>query len=248
MTTIIICSPDSAKFQKTAAMYARFWPRDQLQVFHIPDAKSLAEAYNRAIRAAGGETIIFSHDDIEILSPDLAQRLAAHLARFDIVGVAGTTLMGHPRWLQAGPPYLFGQVAHPIPEGGFMVDIYGAPRRAIGQIQALDGLFLAMKTPVARALMFDEQTFDGFHGYDVDFTFRAYQAGYRLAVACDIQVLHESPGNFDQTWETYARRFIDKHVSRLALLPPKEFNWAWAKVDHKDAVREVMTPLSWDEP
>jgi GT2 family glycosyltransferase len=191
MTTIIICSPDAAKFQKTAEMYSRFWPRDQLQVFHIPDARSLAEAYNRGIRAAGGDTIIFSHDDIEIVSPDLAQRLTVHLCRFDIVGVAGTTLLGHPRWLQAGPPYIFGQVAHTIPEGGYMVDIYGASRRVFGQIQALDGLFLAVKAPIARELMFDEQTFDGFHCYDVDFTFRAYQAGYKLAVACDIQVVHE---------------------------------------------------------
>jgi GT2 family glycosyltransferase len=246
MTTIIICSPDAAKFQKTAAMYARFWPPDQLQVFHIPDARSLAEAYNRGIRAAGGEVIIFSHDDLEILSPDLAQRLGAHLERFDMVGVAGTTLMGHPRWLQAGPPYIFGQVAHTIPEG-YMVDIYGASRRVVGQIQGLDGLFLAIKAPVARAVMFDEQTFDGFHCYDVDFTFRAYQAGYKLAVACDIQVLHDSPGSFDETWEVHARRFIDKHASRLPPLPPKEFNWAWAKVNDKDAIREVMTPVTWEE-
>ncbi len=250
MTSIIICSIDDRKFRQTAEMYSRFWPADQLQIFHVPNARSMAEGYNRGIQAAGGETLIFSHDDVEILTPDLADRLSAHLNRFDMVGVAGTSLLAHPRWVQAGPPFIHGQVAHPIPPesgGGYMVDIYAASRRAFANIQALDGLFLAVRREVARALLFDEATFDGFHLYDLDFSFRAYLAGYRLAVACDVQLLHNSVGQYDQAWEAQALRFIEKHGSRLAPRPVKEFNWGWAKVDQKEAIHEVMTPLFWDD-
>ena len=251
MTSIIICSIDDQKFQRAAEMYGRLWRADQHEVIRIPDARSMAEGYNRGTEMARGESLIFAHDDVEILTPDLADRVIAHLKRFDIVGVAGTSLLGHPRWLQAGPPYIYGQVAHPIAKengGGYMIDIYCASRRTFDDVQSLDGLFLAVRRDVARALRFDEQIFDGFHLYDLDFTFRAYHAGYKLAVACDIQVVHDSVGQYDQMWETHARRFIEKHASRLAPLPVKEFNWAWVKVDQKNAIREVMTPLFWDVP
>jgi len=249
MTTLIICSIDDARFNQTAQMYRRFWPVDQLQILHIKSPRSLAQGYNQGLAVAGGDNIILSHDDIEILSPDLAQRVSTHLSHFDIVGVAGTTLLGHPRWLQAGPPHIFGQVAHPDPEvAGYVVDIYSASCRVVGSIQALDGVFLAMRREVAQAIKFDEATFDGFHLYDLDFTFRAYQAGFKLAVACDIQLLHHSIGNYDDTWKEYGRRFLDKHLSRLSPMPPKNFLWAWAKVSGKDQIREVMTPIVWDEP
>lgn len=247
MTSIIICSIDDQKFNAVAQMYGRFFPPEKLRIVRVVDAKSLADGYNRGLRAAIGEHVIFSHDDIEIISPDLAGRLQDHLSRFDIVGVAGTSLLGHPRWLQAGPPYLHGQVAHPLPEGGYTVDIYGASRRVFGGIQALDGLFMAMRRDVLAKLTFDDATFDGFHVYDVDFTFRAHLAGYKLAVACDIQVLHQSAGQYDKTWEIHARRFLQKHQSALAKMPDKEFCWGWAKVEKKDDIRGVMTPLSWDD-
>ena len=249
MTSIIICSSDDAKYEQAAQMYSRFWLADQFQIFQVRNVRSLAQGYNRGLAAAEGDTLIFSHDDVEILTPDLGERIAHHLRTFDIVGVAGTSRLVQPRWLQAGPPYIHGQVAHPIPTGGYMIDIYSASRRVFSGIQALDGVFLACRRDVARAVQFDEQTFDGFHLYDIDFTFRAYHAGYRLAVACDIQLIHQSVGNFDHTWEMHARRFMEKHICRLApLSSPREFQWAGCKVDDKQTIREVMTPINWDDP
>src|SRR5687767_12327904 len=103
MTSIIICSIDEKKFGRTAAMYGRLWRADEHEVIRIADARSMAEGYNRGMAMARGEALIFVHDDVELLTPDAADRVSAHLKRFDIVGVAGTSLLGHPRWLQAGP-------------------------------------------------------------------------------------------------------------------------------------------------
>jgi hypothetical protein len=41
----------------------------------------------------------------------------------------------------------------------------------------MDGVFLAMRREVALSIGWDFETFDGFHGYDVDFTLRAANAG-----------------------------------------------------------------------
>lgn len=244
--SIIICSIDDAKFNTVAQMYSRLLPTGSFQIARVSDAKSLAQGYNRGIAATTGDYIILSHDDIEFLSPDFAQRLAEHLAHFDLIGIAGTTRLCHPMWIKAGFPHIFGQVAHPHELGGYMVDIYSATRRTVPKIQALDGLFLAMHRRVAAAIPFDEQTFDGFHCYDVDFSFRAHLAGFRLAVACDIPILHYSKGKFDDAWEPFAQRFLAKHIDRLTPVAPNEFLWGWIRAPDKTALLEVMTPISWE--
>jgi len=37
----------------------------------IPDARSLAEGYNRGLRRARGDLLLFSHDDVRIVTPGL---------------------------------------------------------------------------------------------------------------------------------------------------------------------------------
>ena len=86
-------------------------------------------------------------------------------------------------------------------------------------IQALDGLFLAARRSLPRAVGFDQARFDGFHLYDLDFSFSAYLAGYRLAVCNDITIAHHSHGRYDRDWRKYANLFLAKHGARLAKSP-----------------------------
>jgi GT2 family glycosyltransferase len=245
MTSIIIASIDEAKFQSTAAMYRSLFPNGSAEIIRIEDARSLAEAYNRGIHQSKGEQIILAHDDVEILSPVLADVVAGGLENFDIIGVAGTTHLTQPLWLAAGPPHIHGQVAHRNAGGGFVVDIYSSAQRTVANIQAMDGLFLALHRRAVGTARFDEKTFDGFHLYDLDFTYSAHRAGLRLAVCCDIQVLHTSVGNYDQNWQKYADRFLQKHAGKLTAVTPREFSWGWVKIDDKAQIRGLMTPPTW---
>ena len=246
MISIIICSIDDAKFRAVAEMYDRLFSPKSIEIVRVSDARSLAEGYNRGIRASHGEQLILCHDDVEVLSGDVAARVEAHLGRFDLLGLAGTTLLGNGTWVSAGPPYIFGQVAHPS-DKGFMLDIYSASRRAFGGMQAIDGVWMAMRREVVEKVAFDEVNFDGWHMYDLDFTFRAHLAGFKLGVCCDIHLLHQSIGKFDDHWQRYSARFIQKHAHKLAPLPAKEFMWEWVKVSTKDALRAAMTPVSWGD-
>jgi hypothetical protein len=247
MVSIIICSNNAAKYRACEAMYQRLFPPGTMEMVRIADAKSLAEGYNRGIAQAAGEHLLLVHDDVEILSPDLAERLDAHLARFDIVGLAGTSLLMHSMWVTAGPPFIHGQIAHPSPKGGFVVDLYSASCRFYEKMQALDGLFLAMRKEVALKIGFDEATFDGFHLYDLDFTFRAYLAGLSLAVVCDVHALHHSVGQYDQVWSMYGSRFYEKHVARLSPISRMEGSWGWIRAVNRDEIRAAMTPRVWGQ-
>lgn len=245
--SVIICSRDARKFSLVASMYRRLLSPTASEIIHIPDARSMAEGYNRGFERSSGRILLFSHDDVAVLAPDFETRLRGHMEKFDVLGVAGTTRLVGPAWHAAGYPYIFGQVAHATAEPTpFAVTVYGTPRRSAGGIQALDGLFFAAHRHVFERVGFDAERFDGFHLYDVDFTFRAHLAGFRLGVAGDLHVFHASAGNFDSEWSRYAARFVHKHGPRLPPSDNRTHHWVVVSVSTREQILEVMTPAHWD--
>jgi GT2 family glycosyltransferase len=207
---------------------------------------SICRAYNEGLAQAAGDIVIFSHDDIEALEPaTFAPRLLSHLESADVVGVAGTSRLSNAGWIVAGPPLIFGQVLHPFPDGRLCLSIYGTPARLNPGMVAMDGLFLAFRRPCIEAIRWDDQTFDHFHVYDMDTTFRAHLAGYKLAVACDLHLFHHSAGNFDARWRIYADRFYQKHRPHLVpLLHPQAQFTARVTTPREEAL-PLMTPPHW---
>jgi len=242
MISIVICSINPVNFTRISAQYHAAMGAEPHEIIGIHDAKSLCEGYNRGLARSTGDIVIFSHDDIEIWTPHFTQRLKAHLQNFDVVGVAGTNRLVGPNWYQAGPPYAFGQVAHVIPNG-FHVAVYGAPRRVVGNIQAMDGLFLAFRRDAIERVRWDEQTFNGFHCYDVDCTYRAYLSGLRLAVALDLPMLHLSHGEYGDTWQQYAHRFTQKHAATLGTIGPRNGQCTFIQVPTREEAIVVMNDI-----
>jgi GT2 family glycosyltransferase len=214
--SIVVCSIDRRKFRRVCDNYRTLYAGQAPEIIGIHDARSLAEGYERGIARAKGKVLILSHDDIEILTPDFAARVARHLGESDLIGVAGTTRLVEGRWAAAGDPYVYALMSSPLPgEGGYGTMLLGGEPLVVPGVQALDGVLLAMRREVFSAVRFDPVLFDGFHLYDLDFSFRAYRAGFRLAVCRDLLVIHESTGRYDAAWEEYKRRFEHKHRDSL---------------------------------
>ncbi len=214
--SVIICSIDPARFASVCANYHALLADVPHDIIGIHDARSLCEGYNRGIRQATGDYLIFSHDDIEIVSPDFAHKLSSYLERFDIIGIAGTTRLTGPAWVHAGWPHFHGQVgSRNSVTGQLVMQCYDLRGSCTPNAQALDGAFFAARREVAHALRFDETHFDGWHLYDVDFTFSAHLAGMRMAICHDLCVIHASGGQWDDAWQHYANVFMAKHGSKL---------------------------------
>jgi GT2 family glycosyltransferase len=171
-----------------------------------------------------------------------------------VIGVAGACRLVSPAWFDAGPPYLFGQVVEKLPSASaadttYFINIFGAPAPVVGNIKVLDGMFIATRREVVDRVPFDAATFDGFHLYDMDFSIRAYQAGYRLAVACDLNLIHRSSGTYDQIWRNYATRFVQKHQNAMELhLATVQRSWGSVEVRTLEEARARMTPDHWGQP
>jgi len=243
MFSVIICSIDARRFADVEAMYRRLFQDHPWELIHIDDARSLAEGYTRGVAASSGDKLIFSH--IDIFSPDMPRRLERHLSDFDIVGVAGTSLLQYAAWLWSGPPFIFGQVAAPTDSGKIRVNIFGAPYPVICGIQAIDGLFMAVRRSVFPRISFDPVTFDGFHLYDVDFSYSAFRAGLGLAVVNDICIYHASGGKYDEIWKHYAKSFEEKWFVGQPIPPPRPMRWSGVSVANRMEALEVMTPPFW---
>jgi 2-polyprenyl-3-methyl-5-hydroxy-6-metoxy-1,4-benzoquinol methylase len=249
MISIIICSINSEKFNSITKNYTELMGGEPFEIIGIHDAKSLCEGYNRGIQKSVGDILVFSHDDIEILSPDFVARLKAHLENFDIVGLAGTDWVVDGNWLSAGFPYLYGQVADRN-EDMYALSCYDfgetahEGKTAEDGIKMLDGLFIAARRSVAQKILFDEKNFDGFHCYDADFTYSAFLAGFNLAVCNDIAVIHYSNSAFDAEFQRYNERFIEKHATTLDAPEEQESypSFQVARCANKERVLHCFSP------
>src|SRR5713226_954151 len=95
------------------------------------------------------------------------------------------------------------------------VGVFGVDGANSSHLQGLDGMFFVAKRCVVESVPFDEATFDGFHGYDVDFSFAAHLAGFRVGTTAEIAVIHASGGKFGDAWQRYAERFASKYRTRV---------------------------------
>lgn len=225
--SIIMCSIDAGKFARISESWRHLFRQHSHEIIGIHDATSLAEGYNRGIAQSSGGTLIFSHDDILILDDDFPNKIAARLRQFDLLGFAGTDKLITAPWFGAGQPHLHGVTGHARPgQPDCDLTIYGAATwPVVAGIHALDGLCMIARRELAETIRFDAGNFDGFHLYDLDFSFRSYLAGYQLGVCCDIPVLHESTGNYAGGNHTlYAERFLLKYADPLGKYAGEEFD------------------------
>ena len=214
MISVVICSTDDARFEAVSASYAKAMGNHAFEIIRIHDARSLCEGYNRGLRQARGEFVVFSHDDVDLLGTGLGERIESHLCTFDVIGVAGTNALAGMGWAHSGLARARGVITR-CRDGALDVHLFGVTGPQMGGIEALDGVWIAARTVVARHVAFDESTFDGWHGYDTDFTFRCHLSQYRVGVVADVPIVHFGRGKVDANWLRYAARFRDKHETSL---------------------------------
>ena len=220
--SIVVCSIEAQRLERMQANYREALRGRPHEFVVIGDARSLAEGYNRGLAAARHDLVVFSHDDVELVSPAPFEALERALREHDVVGFAGSRRVTGPAVTWAGHPHLHGGVAYPVADArpGWDATVFSLASGILGGMQALDGLLIAARRDAARAIGFDAATFDGFHFYDLDFTYRAHLAGRRVAVTTEVAAIHASEGSFDDAWRRAAQRFVAKFPALAAPAGP----------------------------
>lgn len=240
LISVIVCSIDDAKRRGIRAHYENLLADAPHEIIQINDAKSLCEGYNRGFAQSSGDILVFSHDDIEITCADFANRLTRHFLTNDVIGIAGTSMLDDAMWFTSGWPHIHGLVVHRLREPPHFRFECFAPTTKDTRLQAIDGVFMAASRRVCQAVAFDEATFDGFHFYDLDFSYRAFRAGFKVAIAQDILIIHDSMGVNDAEWARYAQRFVKKFQDVANFCQrPRDLRLGLANFAKKEEVLEL---------
>lgn len=173
------------------------------------DNASIFEAYNEMLAYLAGkddlEALILLHEDVELKDPHLLEKVRASMKqpRAGVTGVIGATGVTSLAWWE-------GQGRGRCDETRGLIDFGGGDH----EVDAVDGLFMALSPWAVRTVNFDTQRYSGFHGYDVDYCFNVRQAGGRVAVA-DIELFHHTKGGFGD--EAQYRRCNEIFVEKWSL-------------------------------
>lgn len=208
MYSIIVNSINAQKLECLKRNLNHVLQEAEWELIHIPDAKSMCEGYNRGLVLARGEHLIFCHDDIEFLPASIHSQLAYAFQYSDLFGVLGSRVLCSANWMRSCQPHTLGYIVQLSDSGQQKVVLCGLEDTLMFGAQALDGVMIGCHRHVAEKLQWDEHTFDGWHGYDVDFTYRAFQAGFNIAVVGVLPLIHYSTATFQSAdFEKYATAF-----------------------------------------
>lgn len=186
---------------------------------------SLTQAYNMGWKQVddagrGDGIIVFCHNDIVFRTKDWGKLLCTMMwkSKFHIVGVAGATeLNSHGCWWltpnkEMNTKKMVGRVWH---TNGLREweSIYTEKINGIREVLVVDGLFFAVKG-TGDLIPFDE-TYKGFHYYDVSFSFANYLEGYNVGVTDRISIMHKSVGQTNEQWEMNRVQFSEQYKEEL---------------------------------
>jgi hypothetical protein len=192
--------------------------------------QSIFQAYNSMIDEATSldiDGIVFIHDDVLIRDENFSSKV---ISLFDnpeigIVGAIGASSLKSVEWWwyeTRGRAYELGRT----------ID-YGV---GTCDVDAVDGLLIAMSPTAMRTLRFDDVNFSGFHGYDVDIGMQVKSAGLRVVVT-DLDILHVTvPGQVTNrpahlraglVWRRKWRWTISQRIGYIVFL----WSHLWRKSD-----------------
>ncbi len=221
MISIIVCSVSPEKllaFEKNVERTVGC-EYEIIAVDNREGGHSLASAYNFGAGEAKGEYLCFAHEDIAFHTEGWGEIIVAQLSLPGVgyVGFAGS--MGKTQELSA---WYFSREYRRINlverVGGEFREWRDIPfGEKFSEVVTLDGLCLMASRKVWNEVSFDEETFTGFHFYDLDVTVAAAEKGFKNYVCGCVEVEHFSEGSYNRGWYEWAEIFTEKWADKLPL-------------------------------
>lgn len=219
MISIVVCSRDEEIFEQ-------FRKNVELTIgcvfeiicIHNPDGEiGICKAYNRGMERVRYDIVCFAHEDISFETKNWGEKVVQHLSSpaVGLIGVAGGDTKGWvpSSWSSFIFPSEVSLIQH-FRDGERKTERivrtgYPFLRDKAKPVASLDGVWMCTRRDVLRLFSFDENTFTGFHGYDIDFSLQVGTA-FKVCVVFDVILHHYSEGSFNEEWMQFAIKLSDK--------------------------------------
>lgn len=182
----------------------------------INNGESLTHAYNRGLKQAKYDIVVFCHDDLTIETKQWGNKLVKLFDKnpeYGIIGVAGSKNMPVSGQWWENRTKMFGRVAH-THEGKTWLSAYSDDLgQNLEEVVVVDGVWFAVHKNRIRK-EFNENV-KGFHFYDVTFAFENFLEGVKVGVTTIVRVNHQSIGMTNEAWEKNRADFSEAFKTNL---------------------------------
>lgn len=225
MLSLIICSRDAnvlAAVHKNVAETIGV-PYEIVAIDNSGGQYSIFQAYNKGIEQSKYEVLCFMHEDIAFKTSDwglIVHKLFEENLKLGLVGVAGSS---YKTFIPSGwvAPYaeegVYVNLLQSFKDKRLDLHAYANPRQETwAKVVSVDGVWFCTRKSIAEKIRFDEDTFKGFHCYDVDFSLSVGQQ-YDVAVTFEILINHFSEGSFNKDWAAETVKLHEKWQRHLPI-------------------------------
>lgn len=250
MLSIIICSVNPLKLERVKQNIAETAgvEHEIISIDNSENKYSICQAYNEGGREAVFPYLCFMHEDIQFATMGWGQVICHHLDNTGVglLGIAGGDTKSHvpSSWSISSVSNEINLVQHYKKAGQEHEHILKTNPAIQGnkkKVVALDGVWLCTKKNIFDEFKFDEATFTGFHGYDIDYSLHV-NTRYDIYVVFDILIHHFSEGSPDRQWIESAFLISKKWQKALPVsvysLSPKDF-----KIHYWQSLQVLITHL-----
>ena len=206
MISIIICSTKShlnyildRNIQETIGV-----DYEVIFIDNSDNKYSIFSAYNEGVKQSKYPYLCFIHEDIIFRSNNWGKLLCKAFetsSKIGMIGVIGAKMIFDYTWGWWTAP----QVGKII-QSNKTTRITSKYTQCLDEHPILlnaaicDGLFLAFPKIIFDQISFDENTYKGFHGYDMDISMQVLVSGYEIKVIQNILVEHFSLGSINESF------------------------------------------------
>lgn len=208
MISVIICSANKALLQQVSENIAATIsvPYEIIATDNSSGAQGICSVYNKGIFKAQYDILVFMHEDVLIKTDNWGQivvSLFKNDPQLGLIGIAGSSYkpLTPSAWGGAGINTTYTNIIQSFKyKNKKTKHIYRNPNNEpLSKVACVDGVWLCTTKNVAKEFMFDEITFKGFHGYDIDFSL-SIGLKYTVAVTFEVLLDHFSEGFYDKIW------------------------------------------------
>ena len=182
-------------------------PFEIISIENSGGKKGICEAYNYGASRAKFDILCFMHEDVSFETVDWGKNVAVHLSNREVglIGVAGgdTKSLVPSSWSSSVFQSEISIIQHSkdasVKPRKIVKTGYPQNTATIKNVACIDGVWMCTRKDVFEKCKFDEATFRGFHGYDIDYSLQVF-SWYKVCVIFDVLLHHYSDGSYNKSW------------------------------------------------
>jgi len=177
-------------------------PKTQILIYENDGSFTLPQIYHNGLKDSLNDIVVFMHDDLILETSNMTpkiNKLFEDNTDYGIIGVAGTDNLISGMWWEDRNS-MYGIVGHEH-EGKRHVNRYSKNEynEKLKEVVVIDGLFMMIhKKRIKHGF---NESFEGFHFYDLPICVENYLEGIKIGVTTKIRITHKSIGMVNKQWE-----------------------------------------------